>query len=192
MTSQPEDLPIELCAIRDAAVAHVATGAALPKNIEALMSWFEIEGVCTHDFLVLDIGAVADQYFNDIEIKGKEGLPEDYVLSDDERIEVSRSIIDHEIVSGNCACLVVGFDIVREDGVSAIFFCEGRLAGQLGAIYSFAGVYKNTEQIKESYLKSGFLVDPDAGEISSEKILQLWRHPTPRRSKPRRNAAKPR
>jgi hypothetical protein len=172
----PKDLPKELCSVRDAAVAHAATGSALPKNFEALMSWFEVRGEYDHEFLTLDLKQVARHYFDDDEAKARGNFLEDDELTDADRIEVARSIIEHEIKDGDAA-FIIGFNMACDNGASAIFFCETHGEGEGGPTYSFAGIYKNVESIKSDYLKSGMLVDPDAATIPGHEILKLWRRP---------------
>jgi hypothetical protein len=175
----PKDLSKKLCSVRDAAVAHATTGSALPKNVEELMAWFEAHGEYEHEFMTLDLKQVAQNYFDDDEARSRGDFLENDVLTDADRIEVARSIIEHEISEGDAA-FIIGFDIARDDGASAIFFCEAVGGGQGGATYSFAGVYKNIEAIKSDYVKSGVLVDPDAATIPGNEILNLWRRPTPK------------
>jgi hypothetical protein len=187
----PDDLPRHLCPIRDAAVAHAITGAPLPKHIESLMSWFEINGNYEHEFLILDLKKVAYLYFDDIEAKAREGnFLEDAVLTDNNRVDVARAIIEKEICDGD-AGFVIGFDMVRDDGASAIFFCETRSGGQGGNIYSFAGVFETAENCKDHFLRSGVLVEPASADIPSGEILKLWRHQKPKSQNKRRKSSAP-
>jgi hypothetical protein len=179
----PEDLPIELWSIRDAAVDHALSGTQLPGNIEALMSWLEEGGKWDVEFLTLDLERLASFCFDD------DQFSEDDVLTDVDRAAWARSKIASEI-DYDCSQyvgFVIGFPLTRDDGATALFFCETYSNGQAGASYFFAGVFETLRQCKDSLLRAGKIVDPDPATIPDEAILKLWRHP---KSKPRKNGRK--
>jgi len=184
----PKDLPKELHGVRDAAVAHAISGTPLPKNAEDLMSWLEVNGEFQYEFLTLDLERLASGYFDDNEAKARGDFLEDDVLTDADRVAAAREMIERELSDGDSA-FIIGFNIARDDGASAIFFCETHDGGQGGAVYSFGGVYKTEEDAKKGYLQTGLFVDPDAAKIPEGEILKLWRRP---KSKPQKNRPKPR
>jgi hypothetical protein len=185
----PKDLPRELWSIRDAAVDHALSGTQLPDNIEALMSWLEMDGKFDVEFWMLDLERLASDCFDDDEAKARSvDFSEVDVLTDVDRAAIARSIIKSEIAD-DCSQkvgFVIGFPLMRDDGASALFFCETYMVGQW-ATYAFAGVFETLRQCKDSLLRAGKIVDPDPATIPDEAILKLWRHP---KSKPRKNGDK--
>ncbi len=183
----PKDLPRELWSIRDAAVDHALSATQLPGNIEALMSWLEMDGEFDVEFITLDLERLASDCFDDDEAKARSvDFSEVDVLTDVDRAALARSIIELEIAD-DCSRnvgFVIGFPLTRDDGASALFFCETYSGGQGGASYAFAGVFETLRQCKDSRLRAGKIVDPDPATIPDEAILKLWRHP---KSKPRKN-----
>lgn len=182
----PKDLPSTLAALRDAAVEHAVSGAPLPEAVKKMVSWFEVNGQYEYEFSAVDLRQIAYHYFNDDEARGHGDFTVDQALTDADRVEVARSIIEREISEGDSP-LLVGFNIARDDGAAAIFWCETYPGGQAGPEYRFAGAYRTAEECHAVFRQRGYLIDPDPSEIPDEKILKLWRYP---RAKSRRKSAR--
>jgi hypothetical protein len=185
----PKGLPRELWSTRDAAVDHALTGTQLPDNIEALMSWLE-GGEYDVEFFTLDLERLASDCFDDDEAKARSvDFSEVDVLTDVDRAAIARSIIEDEIGDEDSRFVgfVIGFPLTRDDGSSALFFCETYSGGQGGSSFAFAGVFETLRQCKDCFLRAGKTLDPDPATIPDEAILKLWRHP---KSKARKNGRK--
>ncbi len=158
------------------------------------MSWLEMEGGFDVEFFTLDLERLASDCFDDDEAKARSvDFSEVDVLTDVDRAAIARSIIEDVIGDEDSSSvgIVIGFPLTRDDGASALFFCETYSCGQGGPSFAFAGVFETLRQCKDSFLRAGKIVDPDPAKIPDEAILKLWRHPKSKLRKNGRKSSKP-
>jgi hypothetical protein len=171
----PNDLPAKLVALRDAAIAHAVSGSPLPKGIGKLASWFDPDDQWDHEFMAVHLTDLA-QDFNDAEARGQGDFLKDDVLTDADRVEAARAMVEQSMEEGGAAQFYVGFNLASDSGDSATIWFSMQGNPLDGYSYSFKGVYADEEECKKDFRKKGILVDPRPEDVPEKAVLDLWQH----------------
>ena len=166
-----EELPPELVAVRDAAVASAYGEGSLPKGADELFNWLfwqanamDLDDPCfSLDRLDLD----------DEEARAGLELADDEQLSDQQRLEYARHRIER-IWRDNDLNFAHAYRIERQDGSFTYLCGMSWIAGQGGPDTSCYGTYPSKEAFLHQ-LEEGGMCSEIAETISMETVLKHWR-----------------
>ena len=167
----PEDLPPELVAVRDAAVASAYGEGSLPKDADELFNWLfwqanamDLDDPCfSLDRLDLD----------DDEARADLELADDEQLSDEQRLEYARGRIER-IWRDDDINFAHAYLIESSDGKSTYLCGMSWMAGQGGPETNCDGTYPSKEAYLRSLEERG-MSNETAETISLETVLKHWR-----------------
>ena len=174
------DVPPEYEVIRDAMVTHALGEGAPPEDDEMFrefQDWlfYEAGSSETDDDFEL---VVRHNYFDfhDDQMRWKLELPDEAPISDQQRLEYAREVID---TYGNDSedyphfAQVIG--LRRTDGNTAFFGYLSELGGQGGMYPECCGPYPDLESFLSELRKTGWWILKDgADKIPDKMILELW------------------
>jgi hypothetical protein len=169
----PNNLPAELVALRDAAVAHAISGFPLPEDIGKLASWFDGDCKWNHKLVAVHLGNLARD-FNDNQARAEGDFLEDDLLTDADRVKVARAMVEKSMFDPYASEFYVGFNLTSDSGDSATIWFSIPGYGLDG--YAFAGIYMDKEECKKDLRSMGYLVEPNPEDVPEKDILALWRH----------------
>ena len=178
-------VPLELHAIRDAAIDFALNGGDQPADLHLLEEWF------SDDFEVYEnthsetaamqfdpAVRVASGYLYgacDSELRDRLGLSEDALITDMMRIAYTRDLLEEEWTFGNEAIVAVATRSIEDDnGRSCLIGYVEESHGQAGIACVWEGVFAD-HQAWEDHLRSISLHRYDGpSEIPDALILDLY------------------
>ena len=166
-----EELPPDLLAVRDGAVASAYGEGQLPKGTDELFNWlfWQANGMDLDD----PYFSLEKLNLDDDEARVELELPEDEQLSDQQRLEYARRRVER-IWYDNDIDFAHAYKIEGEDGRYTYLCGMSWMAGQGGPETSCDGTYPS----KEAYLlgfEEGGMSNEIAETISMQTVLKHWR-----------------
>ena len=168
--SDAEELPDELVAVRDAAVASAYGEGPLPKGADELFNWlfWQANGMDLDDpYFSLD-----RLNLDDDEARAELELADDEQLSDQQRLEYARGRIER-IWRNDDINFAHAYRIERPDGKSTYLCGMNWMAGQGGPETSCDGTYPSKEAFLHR-LEEGGMCNEIAETISMDTVLKHW------------------
>ena len=172
-------LPEALVSLVEAAVVEALKGGETPATFSRVCDWLEgpgaiqlIEGEDPTDF-ALSLGAL---YLSDDELRSHEGLSDDELLSDADRLRWARSHL--RAVAEQCD----GYDVpsvhsrcvTTANGCSALLGYRIEIHGQGGPVVVVDGVYTGWDQYDADLRSNGFWPSSGLNEIPDGVLLERW------------------
>jgi len=187
MTLSPvTEVPPEYDEIGNAVLAFALGEGPQPEKSSALKefyNWLFYEAVGNGDDdyeLVVRPGGLQ---FDDDTLRCDLGLPDQYQISDADRLRYARTIINNYGNDGKddpCFAQVIG--LRRKDGKSAEFGYISYVGGQGGAYPECYGSFANKEAFLKSLRDSGWWILRDGAErVSDRDIMVNWYYPPDRK-----------
>ena len=169
--SDTEELPPELVAVRDAAVASAYGEGSLPKDADELFNWLfwqanamDLDDPCF---------SLPDLYLTDDDVRAELDLADEEQVSDEQRMEYARGRIEN-IWNNDDINFAHAYRIERPDGKSTYLCGTSWAAGQGGPETNCDGTYPSKEAYLCSLEERG-MSNETAETISLETVLKHWR-----------------
>jgi hypothetical protein len=189
---EPEDqysyvveVPPELHAIRDAAIAFALDGGEPPADLHLLEEWFSNSQEIyenTHSYTAADqfdpavnVGSGRLYSACDSELRDHFGLEEDDPITDAMRIDYTRDLLEQEWMFGSDPIVAVATRCIEDaEGRSCLIGYFEESCGQAGVICTWQGVFADLDDW-DTYLKS-IDVHRYGGpeEVPDEILLKLY------------------
>ena len=168
------ELPDDLEAIKNAAIDHFWSKAGEAPDLTPLLEWFEEklyeEGNDFPYHVYIDIDYLVDSDFHDYCIRDLEGIPDGVELSDQDRIEYARKIIETRLLeSENCIHVI---ELVQEGFPPVALICFLNINLYTGWTFDWKGLFKSFGVFR-SENDNFLLLDDDP--LTDNQILSLWK-----------------
>lgn len=166
----PEELPPELVALRDAAVASAYGEGSLPKDADELFNWLFWQA----NAMDLDdpFFSLPDLYLTDDDVRAELDLADEEQVSDEQRMEYARGRIEN-IWNNDDIYFAHAYRIERSDGKSTYLCGTSWAAGQGGPETNCDGTFPSKEAYLRSLEERG-MCNETAETISLEAVLKHW------------------
>jgi len=168
------ELPDDLEIIKNAAIDHFWSKAGEAPDLTPLLEWFEEklyeEGNDFPYHVYIDINYLVDSYFHDYCIRDLEGVPDNFELSDKNRVEYARKIIETGFLeSENCIQVI---ELEQEGFPPVALICLQNINFYREWAFDWKGLFKSLDVFlfeNDNFL----LLDDDP--LTDNQILSLWK-----------------
>lgn len=165
-----EELPPELSAVRDAAVANAYGESPAPKSLDDLFEWLYWNSSSTEfDSSYYSMGSLD---LTDADARDELELAVDDPVSDEQRLEYARRQVNRTLKNDNWG-FAHAYKIESSGGKSTYLCGTSWPAGQGGPDLSCDGTFPS-EAAYLAWLEDGGMSNLDAEAISMELILKHW------------------
>ena len=167
----PAELPDELLAVRDAAIASAHGEGPLPDDAGELFNWLFWQANAMdldHPYFSLP-----NLYLTDDDVIAEFDLADKEQVSDEQRMEYARGRIEN-IWNNDDINFAHAYRIRRSDGKSTYLCGTSWAAGQGGPETNCDGTYPSKEAYLRSLEERG-MCSETAETISLETVLKHWR-----------------
>jgi hypothetical protein len=186
-------LPRNLWPIRDAAIRHALTGAAVPPNLHLLQEWLEGDG---WDALIdawnedeatcVNLKHLAYGEFSDAALKNslwfvcREPFSEDVtdaVISDEIRMQYVRDLIDRYLFDPENSASVHAYRLNQDSVESPVLGYTLTSGGQAGPYPEFLGVFASRRHFIDHLKTTGYCLKEDIAALDNSAVLAMWGYP---------------